>query len=409
MNKLGSTLVVAISTATTALARHPLRAVLTTFGIFVGVLSFTLVVTLGEGAERSIQTQVQQLGQNLLTIRAKSDRASGVSDNSAAITEGDADAIARSIMNVDVVAPTVDGPARVTLGKKSNLARAIGSTSVYLRARNYQVVEGTSWDETQESTGARVVLVGPTIVEDLLGGGPAVGHSLRIGRHLFRVIGVLSPKGQSPWGFDLDNVVLMPLRTMRSKIASTPPGEVHQIEVAVHEGAELDMVQKNIQSLLRQRHRIVPGAENDFSINDQLYVAKSQQGVVDVMKMLLTSIALISLFIGGIGVMNIMLVSVTERSREIGTRLAVGATATDVLIQFLIEAVVLSFLGGGLGIVIATLLMPPLEGLFGMQLWLTPATGALGMLVSMSTGILFGFLPAQRAARLDPVAALRRE
>jgi len=402
-------LLIAFTSASEALTRHPLRALLTGFGIFIGVLSVTLVMTLGEGAERAVRGQVEQMGENLLTVRARSDRASGVGDEVAELTESDADAMLRSIEEIDAMAPTLDGMVRAVVGEKNGSTQVVGTTSSYFRARKYKITEGTTWDASQEATGARVVLVGPTVVDELFGGAQAVGQSMRIGRQLFRVIGTLSEKGQTPFGMDLDNIVVMPISTMRGKVAPSRPGEVGQIEVAAKEGVALDKLEKKIAALLRQRHRIAPDEDDDFNIRDQSRMAQAQQGVVSVMKMLLTSIALISLLIGGIGVMNIMLVSVTERSREIGTRLAVGATANDVLVQFLIEAIVLSLLGGALAVLAASLLLGPLEGYFGWELWISPTTAGLGMLVSVGTGVMFGFLPARRAAQLDPVVALRRE
>ncbi|HXS18146.1 MAG TPA: ABC transporter permease [Polyangiaceae bacterium] len=409
MKRLLITLLVAFSTATTALIRHPLRATLTAFGIFIGVLSFTLVVALGEGAQRSVRAQVEQMGENLLTIRARTDRASGAGESAAKLTEDDALAMSQSVTGVDAVAPTLDSMVRAVAGQNNKNVQAVGSTATYFKAKKYRITEGAVWDKSQENTGARVILVGPTVVTELFGDGPAVGQSVRMGRHLFRIIGILSAKGQSPFGLDLDNIVVMPLRTMRSKIIRAEPGEVGQVEIAGRADVQLETLQKNLRALLRQRHHIKEDQEDDFNIRDQSRITQAQQGVVAVMQMLLTSIALISLFIGGIGVMNIMLVSVTERSREIGTRLAIGATARDVLIQFLIEAVVLSLIGGALGILCAASLMRPLVGVFGWDLWLSSSTAGLGMLVSMTTGVLFGFLPARRAARLDPVVALRRE
>ncbi len=409
MRRKWDAFVVALTTAGDALTRHPMRALLTGFGIFIGVLSVSLVMTLGEGAERSIQKQVEQMGENLLTVRARSDRASGAGDEVAELTEADSRAIAHFIQEIDAVAPTLDGMVRAVYGQKNSSTQVVGTTQSYFKARKYKVVQGVTWDSSQESTGSRVVVIGPTVVDELFSGGPAIGESLRIGRHLFSVIGVLSEKGQTPFGMDMDNIIVMPLSTMRSKVAPSRPGEVGQIEIAAQKGASLEQIKKNIRSLIRQRHHIGPDEDNDFSIRDQSRMAQAQKGVVDVMKALLISIAMVSLFIGGIGVMNIMLVSVAERSKEIGTRLAVGATAGDVLVQFLIEAVVLSVLGGVVGLACAGMLLPPLEDFFGWELLISPRTAGLGMLVSMGTGVLFGFIPARRAARLDPVEALRRE
>jgi putative ABC transport system permease protein len=223
------------------------------------------------------------------------------------------------------------------------------------------------------------------------------------------VIGVLSEKGQTPFGSDQDNVVVMPIRTMRSKVAPGRPGEVRQIVIATSRGKSTRDIMRPIRSLLRQRHHIQDGQANDFSIRDQQRMAEAQRGIVTVMRMLLLCIAGVSLVIGGIGVMNIMLVSVAERSREIGTRLAVGARGIDILVQFLIEAVVLSLLGGGAGALLAAALVSPLEGYFGWELHISSAALLVACGVSVTIGVVFGMLPARRAARLDPVEALRRE
>jgi putative ABC transport system permease protein len=246
-------------------------------------------------------------------------------------------------------------------------------------------------------------------VEELFSDGEAIGRSLRIGRHLFLVIGVLEAKGQTPFGRDQDNVVVMPLKTMRAKVSPGRPGEIRQIVVAAAPGVESQQIQRPVKSLLRQRHHLKPDEGNDFSVRDQSRVASAQRGIVTVMRMLLLSIAGVSLVIGGIGVMNIMLVGVAERSREIGTRLAVGARASDILIQFLIEAVVLSILGGLGGATLAILLVSPLENYFGWPLSVSGSSLIVATAVSITIGVVFGFLPARRAANLDPVEALRRE
>ena len=266
---------VALSTATEALTRHPLRALLTGFGIFIGVLSVSLVMTLGEGAERSIRAQVEQMGENLLTVRARSDRASGASDEVAELTESDARAIERHLDGMDAVAPTLDGMARAVYGQENSTTQVVGTTQNFFKARRYRIVEGASWDESQESTGARIALIGPTVRKELFNGGEAVGESIRIGRHLFSVIGILSEKGQTAFGMDLDNIVVMPIATMRSKVAPSRPGEVGQIEIAAADGVDLKVLEKNIRSLLRQRHHIGPEEDNDFSIRAWLRPSKA--------------------------------------------------------------------------------------------------------------------------------------
>lgn len=401
---------VAVRTALESLFRNPLRAGLTGFGILVGVSAVTVVMTLGEGAERAVQERIEKLGENLLTIRAQSAQASGASDaDKPTLVEADGRAIAQNVDGVAHVAPMLDGLVRAMSGRRNTSAQAVGTTSEYFGARNYEIESGTTWSAAQEATAARVVLVGPTIVEELFPNEEPVGKSIRIGKHLFRVIGVLAEKGQTPFGQDQDNVIVMPIKTMRGKIAPGRPGEVRQIVLAAADGVTTDELQRPIRSLLRQRHHINYGEADDFSLRDQSRMADAQRGVVDVMRMLLLSIAGVSLVIGGIGVMNIMLVSVAERSREIGTRLAVGARGADILIQFLIEAVVLSLLGGAAGAALAATVMPPLEKYFGWDLYISVRALSIAAGVSITIGVAFGILPARRAARLDPVEALRRE
>lgn len=401
---------VAFRTALEALGRNKMRASLTGFGILVGVTAVTVVITLGEGAERAVQKRIELLGENLVTVRARAAEATGT--GSAAqplLSEGDARAIAEEIEGVAHAAPVLDGLVRAVKDRRNTPAQAVGTTSEYLRARNYRIESGVAWDEAQEATAARVVLIGPTIVDELFLREEPVGKSIRIGKHLFRVIGVLSEKGETPFGSDQDNVIVMPIRTMRSKIAPGRATEVRQIVLATAKGTSTLEVMRPIRSLLRQRHRLKDGQANDFSIRDQSTMANAQRGIVTVMRLLLLSIAGVSLVIGGIGVMNIMLVSVAERSREIGTRLAVGARGIDIMVQFLIEAVVLSLLGGAAGALLAGALVAPLQSYFGFELHVSPAALGVAFGVSVTIGIVFGLLPARRAARLDPVEALRRE
>ncbi len=393
-----------------SLVRNPLRAGLTGFGILVGVAAVTVVMTLGEGAERAVQERIEKLGENLLTIRARSAQASGASDSEKpTLVESDGRAIFENIDGITHVAPMLDGLVRAVSGGRNTSAQAVGTTSAYFGARNYEIESGAIWSAAQQSTAARVVLVGPTIVDELFPGEEGVGKSIRIGKHLFRVIGVLAEKGQTPFGQDQDNVIVMPIKTMRSKITPGRPGEVSQIVLSAADGVTTEELMRPIRSLLRQRHHINYGEGDDFSLRDQSRMADAQRGVVDVMRMLLLSIAGVSLVIGGIGVMNIMLVSVAERSREIGTRLSVGARGADILTQFLIEAVVLSLLGGAAGAALAAAVVPPLEDYFGWELYISARSLGIAAGVSITIGVAFGLLPARRAARLDPVEALRRE
>jgi putative ABC transport system permease protein len=389
---------VACRTAFDALMRNPMRGALTGFGILVGVAAVTIVITLGEGAEKAVQAQIASMGENLITIRAQSTNKSGAGKETLPLlTEMDAAAISEHVPGIEAIAPAVEGLARAVAQNRNAAAQVVGITS------------GALWDETQESTSARVALIGPTVQEELFPGENPVGKTLRIGRHLFRILGVLDAKGQTPFGTDQDNVVVMPLGTMRSKISPTRPFEIQQIMLTTKEGTSTEVAERPIRALLRQRHHLQSEEEDDFSVRDQSRMASAQRGVVMVMRLLLLSIAGVSLVIGGIGVMNIMLVSVAERSKEIGTRLAVGARGSDILTQFLIEAVFLSALGGSLGVVAAGAVVSPLEAYFGWTLEVSARSLVIATVVSITIGVVFGLLPARRAARLDPVEALRRE
>lgn len=401
---------VALGLAAGSLWRHPLRAGLTAGGILVGVLSVTTVMTLGEGAERSIEAQVQNLGENLLTIQPRDAQVSGARQGEpATLDELDGQALAREVTEVFAVAPVVEGAGRLRVRDRNTSAKLVGTTRTYFGMRNYRVAEGTFWDDAMERAGARVVLLGPTTKEQLFGTGAAVGQFVRIGRHAFRVVGILAEKGQTAFGMDQDSVVLLPLRTMRAKVSPGRPGEVSQLLVQLEAGAESRSAERSITTLLRQQHRLDLEAPDDFSIRDSSRFAEAQRGILLVMRTLLLSIAGISLVIGGIGVTNIMLVSVRERSREIGTRLAIGARAVDVLGQFLLEAVLLCVLGGLAGALGSVALIPPLEAYFGWELSLSLRALSVATLVSTTLGVTFGLLPARRAAQMDPIEALRRE
>ncbi|MCH2109902.1 MAG: ABC transporter permease [Polyangiaceae bacterium] len=400
----------ALASAFISLQRHPLRSLLTGVGVFVGVFSVILVLSLGEGAERELLQSFDRLGKNLVTVRPRSVQSAGVGRAARSrLTESDARRLMQEVPQIADAIPLIDGGARVQWGSENAAAQLIGTELPYFKARNYGLASGTLFTERQVSSGARVCVIGPSLVEELFGEVDPVGESIRIGKHLFFIQGVLEAKGETPFGVDQDNVVIMPLKTMRAKVAPSGPGEVRQILVAGRDQVDAAWLKKALKPVLRQLHGLKPGDENDFSIRDQLFIAKARQGVVAVMKSLLLSIAVVSLFIGGIGVMNIMLVSVAERSPEIGLRLAVGARAGDVLIQFLLEALVLCLLGGALGVVVARFSLVPLEGYFGWELDVSLSSILVAFSVSTLLGILFGFLPAQRAARLDPVEALRQE
>lgn len=399
-----------METAFFSLLRNPLRATLTASGIWVGVLAVTLVVALGEGADRSIQDRMKSLGENLITIQPR-ETVSGTVTKQGRLTEEDLSAIRREFPQIRAAAPTQSATVRLVFGKENTAAQTVGTTLEYLTARDYPVLEGAPWTTIQESTGARVALLGPTVARALFprSSGTPVSQSIRINGSAFTVLGVLQAKGETPFGSDQDNIVLVPFKAMQSNLAGGKPREYQQILLKLDPAADSERTQRKLTALLRQSHGVRPDDPDDFSIRDSARVAEAQRGVVTVMRTLLLSIGFISLAIGGIGVMNVMLVGVKERTREIGARLAIGAHPTDILMQFLVESVLLSFAGGLLGVLSSILFIPPLEAYFGWPLELSSASLALAMAVSMTIGIAFGLLPARRASALDPADALRTE
>ena len=401
---------VAFRLAVSSLVRHPLRAGLTAGGILVGVLAVTTVMTLGEGAERAIEAQVQTLGENLLTIQPRDAQVSGARTAAPpSLHVLDGQSIQKDVAEAAFVVPVLDGAGRILSQDRNTSTKLVGTTREYFTVRSYRVAEGALWDLAMERAGARVVLLGPSVKEQLFGARSPIGEFVRIGRHAYRVVGVLAEKGQTPFGTDQDSVAILPLRTMRAKVSPGRPGEVSQLLVQLEQGADAARAERSMTSLLRHRHGLEADQPDDFSIRDSARFAQAQRGILLVMRTLLLAIAGISLVIGGIGVTNIMLVSVTERSREIGTRLAIGARALDILGQFLFEAVLLCLLGGLLGALGSVLLIPPLTAYFGWDLRLSLRALLVATVVSTTLGVTFGLLPARRAAKLDPIEALRRE
>ncbi len=400
-----------------ALRVNKLRSALTMLGIIIGVAAVITMISVGRGAQARVEEQIKSLGSNLMIVVPGSTTASGVRLGAGAVqtlTEDDAWALQREVEEVQVAAPSLRGTAQVVAANANWSTVIQGVTPEYLEAREWAVVAGRGF-EPQEVTGAgaKVALIGQTTARQLFGDADPVDQEVRIKQVPFTIVGVLDRKGQSMIGQDQDDVVLVPLATARNRILGTPQGStlrrVGVISVKVRPGADMKVAEEKIRELLRQRHRLQPGQDDDFTIRNLSEILAAQETSSRILTLLLAAVASVSLVVGGIGIMNIMLVSVTERTREIGLRMAVGARGRDILTQFLVEAVVLSLVGGFVGIVLGVAGSLAVGSLAGWRTELSPAAILLAATFAAAVGIFFGFYPARKASRLSPIEALRYE
>jgi len=389
-----------------AIRRNLLRSFLTTLGVVIGVAAVITMVTLGNGATKAVSDQIASMGSNLLMLRPGQHYGPG-SESAPNFKLADVEAIRNQISAVEAVAPVVNKTVTIVYQAHNWSTVVTGSSDDYFQAGNWQLVAGRTFTETEERAGKAVCVIGNTIREKLFGGQNPVGSQIRVKQFACEVIGLLKAKGQSAMGSDQDDTVIMPLRTVQRRLTGTQ--DVNRLSVSVRDGASIDAVKEQLTSLLRERRKIGKNEEDDFRVLDTRQIAEALTGTTRVLTMLLGAVAAVSLLVGGIGIMNIMLVSVTERTREIGIRLAIGALEREVLLQFLIEAVVLSSLGGILGIVLATGASIALARVMDVPYLFQPGINLLSFLFSAAIGVIFGFFPARRAAQLDPIEALRHE
>jgi putative ABC transport system permease protein len=406
-------LLASLRIALRALMVNKLRSALTMLGIIIGVGAVIAMIAVGSGAKNRIAEQIASMGSNMLIILSGSSTSGGLRFGSGTVptlTADDAKAIANEIPAVKYVAPNVGGVAQVVFGNQNWSTVVTGQVPEFLEIREWPLSSGRSFTQQDLDGATKVCLLGQTVVDNLFGGIDPVGQVIRIKNLPMTVIGVLAIKGQSTYGQDLDDTIIVPLTTAQKKLFGMQfPGMVRSIAVQARGPEVMNDVENQINDLLRQRHHIQPKQDNDFTVRNLTEILSAAEQSANVMSLLLGAIASISLIVGGIGIMNIMLVSVTERTREIGIRIAVGAKGRDILLQFLIESLVLSLIGGmigiGLGIagtvVLATFTQWPT--LFSMEAIL------LAFLFSGSVGVFFGFYPARKASLLNPIEALRYE
>ena len=399
-----------LDVAVGALAENKMRSLLTMLGIIIGVGAVICTVAIGQGASQQVQEQIRNMGDNIVFIAAGSVNTGGVRMGSQAtktLTLADAQAIRQQVSAITRVSPGVGSRVQVVYGNQNWSTSARGVGPEYMPIRRWAIEAGSSFSQRDVDVAANVSLIGKTVAQQLFGDGDPVGKTIRVQNIPFRIIGVPASKGQSPFGNDEDDCLIMPYTTVQKKIAGIDWLQYIMASAATAE--DMNLAQQDIAVLLRQRHHLRSTKDDDFIIRTPVELAQAQAQTSRILTLLLASVASVSLVVGGIGIMNIMLVSVTERTREIGVRMAVGATRRAVELQFLCEALVLSTIGGALGIVIGMAASLTVSQMFHWATLLSPFSVGLAALFSATVGIFFGFWPARKAARLHPVEALRYE
>ncbi len=394
-----------------SIRRNLMRSFLTILGIVIGVSAVITMVTLGNGATLSVQTQISGLGSNLLMVRpGQRQGPGGGGGGSPSFKASDADAIASQIGGVAAVAPEARTGVTVVANGRNWTTTVTGSTNAWLETGNWKLASGRAFEDAELQAGSAVCIIGETVRRELFGGKvgeTGVGEMLRVKQFSCSVVGVLGSKGQAAMGNDQDDTVLVPLQTLQRRVTGSQ--RINTLLVSMEDGSDSTRLKASMTQLLRERRKLAAGDDDNFNILDTQQLAEALSGTTQIMTTLLGAVAAVSLLVGGIGIMNIMLVSVTERTREIGLRLAIGALEREVLLQFLIEAVALAAFGGVVGIVIATVASYGLSIVMQLPYVFDPTINILSFVFSAGIGVVFGYFPARRAARLDPIEALRHE
>ncbi len=396
-----------------SLLKNKLRTLLTMLGIIIGVGSVIAMLAVGTGSKENIQKQISSLGTNVIIIFPGSRMQGGArtdAGSSQRLTLNDAHAIAEKCLSVAAASPVIQQRVQAVAGPLNAPTSVMGVYPDYMTIRNLALESGEIFSASDDRSAAKVCLVGKTVVKNLFGeNADGVGQTIRLNKTPFKIIGVLEPKGQNTFGQDQDDIVIAPFSTVRKRMTAATQTGLQQILASALDENSVNQASDEITELLRQRHKIRPGDDDDFSVRTQAEFASVMGSTTQTMSILLAAIAGISLLVGGIGIMNIMLVSVTERTREIGIRRAIGARKNDVLLQFLIESVVISLLGGIIGILLGFSISMIVNKIFNWPVSVTPDSVLLSFLFSISIGIFFGWYPSRKAANLNPIEALRYE
>jgi putative ABC transport system permease protein len=393
-----------------AIARNTTRAILTVLGILIGITAVIIVAALAESTSSAVADKIDSMSANALYVWPQPVQASGAKARFVGrLTESDGRAIAREAVSTVDVAPWLVTQGQVVYGDKNWSTTLAGVTLPYYRVRRFTIARGQNWTESDETLKTKVCVIGQTVATNLFGTDDPIGRTIRIGQSPYRVIGLLTARGSGTFGDDQDDRVMMPIGSYRARVVHTSPGRVDELMISAASEQTVDRAKDQITSILRQRHHIDDGGRDDFEIRSQADMRATTDAIFGTLSLLGIAVAAISLLVGGVGVMNIMLVSVAERTREIGIRMSIGARERDILVQFLVEAVVLTLIGGVLGIGVGSLGAVGIGRALDLSMAPSPRAVAVAVVTSLLIGTVFGFLPAWRAAKLDPIAALRVE